>query len=66
MEDMVNQGGDPPTIDATDTLGRTFITSPNESGEQVRARIEEAEFTQQRTADEMEPLIKFRCKVGDE
>ena len=66
MEDAVNSGGDLPTIDITDILGRTFITSPNESGEQTRAHIEDAEFTQQRTADEMEPLIKFKCRVGDE
>ena len=65
MEDVVNSGGDLPTIDITDILGRTFITSPNESGEQTRARIGDAEFTQQRTADEMEPLIKFKCRVGD-
>ena len=66
MEDAVNQGGNLPTIDVTDILGRTFITSPNESGEQVRAQIESAEFTQQRMADEMEPLLKFKCKVGEE
>ena len=66
MEDAVNQGGNLPTIDVTDTLGRTFITSPNESGEQVRAQIESAEFTQQRTSDEMEPLLRFKCKVGEE
>ena len=66
MEDTVKKGGNLPTIDVTDILGRTFITSPNESGEQARAQIEDAEFTQQRTADEMEPLIKFKCKVGDE
>ena len=66
MEDVVNKGGDLPTIDITDILGRMFITSPNESAEQTRAHIEDAEFTQQRTADEMEPLIRFKCRVGDE
>ena len=66
MEDVVNNGGDLPTIDVTDLLGRTFITTPDHDGEQKRAKIEQAEFLQQRTADGMEPLIRFKCAVGDE
>ena len=65
MEDAVKNGGDLPTINIDDIIGRTFITSPDSDGEQVRAQIEEASFLQQRTADEMEPLIKFQCKVGN-
>ena len=47
-------------------MGRMFITTPNENGEHSRARIEGAGFMQQRTADGAEPLIKFKCRVGDE
>ena len=66
MEDVVSNGGDLPTIDVSNILGRTFITTPNHEGEQVPAQIESAEFLQRRTADEMEPLLKFKCRVGDE
>ena len=66
MEDAVNNGADLPTIDVSDILGRTFITTPDHDGEQKRAKIVEAEFLQQRTADQMEPLIRFKCSVGDE
>ena len=67
MEDAIKHGRTLPTIDVGHILGRTFITrTPNENGEQSRARIEGAEFMQQRTADGAEPLIKFKCRVGDE
>ena len=66
MEDAVKNGRDLPTIDIVDILGRTFITSPDHEGEQKRALIEGAEFLQQRTADEAEPLIRFKCRVGNE
>ena len=66
MEDAVKNGHDLPTIDVADILGRTFITSPDHEGEQKRAQIEDAEFLQQRTADGAEPLIKFKCRVGNE
>ena len=66
MEDAVKNGRELPTIDIVDILGRTFITSPDAEGEQKRATIEEAEFLQQKTADQAEPLIKFKCKVGTE
>ena len=65
MEDTVQNGGSLPTIDVKDIVGRTFITTPDAEGEQFRAKIHEAEFLQQRTADEMQPLIRFHCRVGD-
>ena len=40
MEDAIKHGRSLPTIDVGHVLGRTFITTPNESGEQSRARIE--------------------------
>ena len=62
MEDIVKNGGDLPTINIDDIIGRTFITSPKATGKQVRAQIDGAMLTQQWTADGMEPLI---CKVGN-
>ena len=57
MEDAVKNGHDLPTIDIGSIIGRTFITTQDEDGEQVRARIDEAKFLQDRTADEAEPLL---------
>ena len=65
MDDAVNRGHDLPTIDIESIIGRTFITSKDEEGEQVRAQIENAEFLRERTADASERLIRFKCKVGD-
>ena len=65
MEDAVKNGHDLPTIDIGSIIGRTFITTQDEDGEQVRARIDEAEFLQDRTADEAEPLLRFKCSVGN-
>ena len=65
MEEMVKNGGELPTIDVDDIVGRTFITTPDIDGEQLRAKIVSAKFTQQCTADEMQPLIKFQCESGD-
>ena len=66
MEDAIKHSRSLPTIDVGQILGRTFITTPNENGEQSRARIEGAKFLQQRTVDGAEPLIKFKCRVGEE
>ena len=52
------------TIDATELLKRSFITLPNENGEQSRATIVEVHPTGESTADKTEPLFKFRAKVG--
>ena len=68
-EDAFGKDATLPTIDP-DTmetiLGRTFITTPDEEGEQKRATVEAMEFTQDRTADEAEPLMRFKCKVGSQ
>ena len=65
MEDAVHNGGEPPTIDTSDIIGRAFITTQDREGEQVCARIDDAEFLQDHTADEAGPLIRFKCRVGD-
>ena len=66
MEDAVKNGQDLPTIDVAEILGRTFITTPDHEGEQHRAKIMEAEFLQDRTADGAQPLIRFKCQVGND
>ena len=53
------------TIDVSALLGRTFINDPDFDGEQVRAKILDVEPTDRTTADGTEPLMRFRCQVGD-
>ncbi len=64
-EKSVMEGGELPTIDAAELMGRTFITTPDEHGEQFRARIDEIEPTDSKTPDKREVLLKFRCSVGE-
>ena len=64
-EDAVQGGGQLPTIDVENLVGRTFITTPDADGEQYRARIDGVEATDKTTADKRETLLKFRCKVGE-
>ena len=54
-----------PTINASTLVGRTFITDPDEEGEQLRAKTDMIEATQHATADGKEKLWEFRCRVGD-
>ena len=65
MEDILEKGGRLPELDSADILGRTFITTPDDAGEQRRAKIESAEPIDERTADDMQPLWRFKCRVGD-
>ena len=65
MEEILENGGKLPELDSADILGRTFITTPDDDGEQRRARIEEAKPVEHRTADDMQPLWAFKCRVGD-
>ena len=44
MEDTVKNGGNLPTIYINDIVGRTFITLPDTTGEQVREQIERASY----------------------
>ena len=54
-----------PTIEGNDILGRTFISTPDENGEQFRTQIVDVELLQDRTADGAEPLLRFKCKAGN-
>ena len=65
MEEVVQNGGQLPTIDAQDILGRTFITTPDSDGEQRRAKVEDIEVTNDKSSDGREPLLRFKCSVGD-
>ena len=56
----------PIIIDVDSLLKRSFITEPNEDGEQVRAVIEDVQPTGEKTADLTQPLFKFRARAGDE
>ncbi len=66
MEHIINKGGRMPTLNADHILGRTFITTPDEDGEQKRAKIVDIEATGEKALDGKQPLFKFKCEVGDE
>ena len=54
-----------PVFDVSDLINRTYITNPDENGEQLQAVIDRIEKTKERTADKKEMLYKFRAKAGD-
>ncbi|CAB9522786.1 hypothetical protein SEMRO_1340_G264410.1 [Seminavis robusta] len=64
-EDDILQGGTLPTIDVSGLLNRTFITNPDDNGEQARAKIVSATPTGETDADGKEAVFRFRCKHGD-
>ena len=66
MDHKIEAGGNLPSINPTPLLGRTFINDPSDDGTQIRAKIEAIEDVQGTTADCLQPLFKFRSKVGDE
>ena len=49
----------PCTVDVVNLLNRTFITNPNEYGEQVHAKILSAEPLGRTDADGVDQLYKF-------
>ena len=61
----INDEGPVPTVNVGLLMGRTFITDPDEEGEQKRAKIQKIEPADITTADGRQQLYKFRCKVGD-
>ena len=60
----VLEGGAMPTVDITNLLNRTFISDPDENGEQYRSKIISAEPTGQTDADGTDVVYKFKCKHG--
>ena len=65
IDDYIEAGGTLPTVNVSDLMGRTFITDPQENGEQTRAEVVGIEGLNEATADNAQRLYKFRCKVGD-
>ena len=59
------EGGELPIIDITGLIGCTFITNPDDIGEQTRAKVVGATPTQTTSADGKDLVHKFRCKHGE-
>ena len=57
--------GEPIIIDASGLLNRTFISNPDESGEQHRTKIIGVQLTDKTDAAGTDPLLKFRVKHGE-
>ena len=47
------------------TLGRTFISNPDDNGEQRSSQILEAQVTGETTADGKDTILRFKCKHGN-
>ena len=65
IDACIEAGGTLPTVEVADLLGRTFISEPDETGEQMRARISRIKMTKEATADYLQRMYKFQCDVGD-
>ena len=50
------------TVDVGDLLDRTFISEPDENGEQMRADLWNRDHRES-TSDNMQRLFKFKCEV---
>ena len=57
MKEILERGGKLPTLDSADLLGRTYITDPDDEGEQHRAKIVDVGVLEERTPDGMQPLF---------
>ena len=64
MDAILEKGGELPTFDASDLLGRTYITDPDDNQEQRRVKIYDVDVLEDRTADDQQPLFRFKAKVG--
>jgi hypothetical protein len=58
-------GGTLPTIEVANLLGCTFISEPDETGEQMWAKISRIEATEETSADYTQRMYKFQCEVRD-
>ena len=65
IDEYIESGGTLPTVDVGDLMGRTFITDPQDDGEQTRAKVVGIEALAEATADNAERLYKFKCTVKD-
>jgi hypothetical protein len=65
IEAYIKAGGTLPTVHVGELLGRTFISEPDEEGEQLRTKISGIETTDEPTNDNTQQLYKFKCEVND-
>jgi hypothetical protein len=65
IDAYIKARGTLPTVQVGDLLGCTFISEPDEEGEQMRAKNSGIHATGVTTLDDMEQLYKFKCKVKD-
>jgi len=65
MEEIISKGGSLPEIDAQDIIGKSFISMPDEKGEQQRARIVDVDISKEKAVDRDEHMLRFKCKVGE-
>ena len=64
MEDILREGGALPTFDASDLLGRTYITDPDENQEQRRVLMWDVDVLKDKTADGSSPYSASRPRLG--
>ena len=60
-----DKGIEPPVVDIKGLLGRTFISNPDDNGEQQRAKIIQVTPTVKRTPDGKDAIVRFKCKHGN-
>ena len=54
-----------PSVDIKGLVGRTFITNPDDDGEQHRGKVLQAYPTGDMTPDGKEAILRFKCQHGD-
>ena len=65
IDAYIEAGGTLPTIQVADFIDHTFISEPDETGEQMRTRISRIKATEETSADHTQRMYKFQCNVGD-
>jgi hypothetical protein len=65
IDACIEAGATLPTVHVADLLCRTFISEPDETGEQMRASISKIKAMEDTSADYMQRMYKFQCKVRD-
>ena len=66
VRSLAEERGQPmPIVDIKGLLGRTFITNPDDDGEQHRARVIGATATEETTPDGKDAILRFKCQHGE-
>ena len=66
MEDAVNRGMPLPEFDIHEVIGKTFISMPDENGEQRRTKIVDVDVDDEKAVDRNEQMLRFKCQVGED